>query len=152
MNFTWKSAQAAQEAFNNLREQVLVLRNQTQRSELSKEKLGKIDDYRERFKQALSNDLQIPQAVATMWEMLKSNVPSPDKLDLLFEFDQVLGLNLSSLEEEKIPEEIQKLAEEREKARQENNFVKADELRKLINTKGYLLEDAATGFRLKKKT
>ncbi len=152
MNFTWEAARAANEAYNKLHDQVLALRSQSQRSELSEEKLTKIDNYRDRFKQALSNDLQMPQAVAVMWEMLKSNIPSPDKLDLLLEFDQVLGLNLSALREEKIPDEIKQLAEKREKARRENNFAKADELRKLINSKGYLLEDISEGFRLKKKT
>ncbi len=152
MNFTWESAKAAQEAYNKLKEQVFALKNQLQRTTLSEEKLKQIDEFREKFKQGLSNDLQMPQAVAVMWEMLKSSIPSPDKLDLLFEFDKVLGLNLASVEEEKIPAEIQQLAEDREKARQEDNFVKADEIRKIINEKGYLIEDADSGFRLKKKT
>jgi len=152
MNFTWQSAQAAQEAYNKLREQVIALKSQTQRTELSPEKLEQIDELRDRFKQALANDLQMPQAIAIMWEMLKSNIPSPDKLDLLFEFDKVLGLNLSAAEQENIPEEIQQLAEERETARQENNFAKADELRKIINEKGYQVKDTDQGYKLKRRT
>ncbi len=151
MNFTWESAQAAKEAYNKLKEQALSLRNQTQRTELPQEKLGQIDDLRGRFRQALENDLQMPQAVAVMWEMLKSSILSIDKLDLLFEFDKVLGLNLSTVEEEKIPEEIQQLAEERERARQENNFAKADELRKIIEQRGYSIKDMDQGYKIKQK-
>lgn len=151
-NFTWDSARAAQEAYKKLKEQYLILKSQNQRTELSEDKLKKIDEFRDKFKEALENDVQMPQAVATVWEMLKSNIPSPDKLDLLLEFDKVLGLNLSSVEEEQIPEEIIDLAEEREKARQENNFAKADELRKIITEKGYIVDDLDKGFKLKKKT
>lgn len=151
MNFTWESAQAAQEAYNKLKELAISLKSQTQRTELSEDKLKQIDEFRDRFKQALTNDLQMPQAVAVMWEMLKSNVPSPDKLDLLFEFDKVLGLNLATVKEETIPEEIQQLAEERERARQENNFAKADELRKIIEEKGYSVKDTDQGYKLKQK-
>lgn len=152
MNFTWESAQSGQEAYKKLREQVVILKTQSQRTELSPEKLKQVDVLREKFKQALENDLQMPQAVAVMWEMLKSNVPSPDKLDLLLEFDKVFGLNLSATEEDMIPGEIRELAEEREDARRENNFAKSDELRKIINEKGYQIEDSDDGYRIKKSS
>ena len=150
MNFTWDSAKAAQEGLNNLRQLVLTLQHQTQRTELSEEKLKKIDAYREQFNQALANDLQLPRAAAVMWEMLKSNIPSIDKLDLLFEFDQVFGLKLEEVEEEKIPPEILALAQQREEARKQNDFKKADELRDQASKKGYTFEDTASGTAIKK--
>ena len=150
MNFTWDSAASAQDGLNNLRQLVLTLRHQTQRTELSEEKLKKLDSYREQFNQALANDLQLPRAVAVMWEMLKSNIPSIDKLDLLFEFDQVFGLKLNEVVDEKVPTEILALAKKREAARKQNDFKKADELRDQASKKGYTFEDTESGTAIKK--
>lgn len=150
MNFTWESAKAAQEGLKNLREQVLSLKSQTKRTVLSEEKLVKTDEFRKKFNEAVGNDLQMPQAVSVMWEMLKSNIPSSDKLDLLFEFDQVFGLKLNEVAEEKIPEQITKLAKEREQVRKSGDFKKSDELRKKIESLGFIVEDKPEGFQIKK--
>ncbi|MBI2641619.1 cysteine--tRNA ligase, partial [Candidatus Roizmanbacteria bacterium] len=98
-----------------------------------------------------SNDFQIPQALAVTWEMIKSNIPSQDKLALLYEFDQVFGLKLQDLREEKIPEEIIKLVGAREEERKKGDFKKADELRTQIESKGYTLEDTSQGTVIKRK-
>lgn len=150
LNFTWKAAAAAQEGYNKLKEYVLTLKKQKTRTTLSPEKLKKVDAFRQNFTEAISNDLQIPQALALTWEMLKSNIPSTDKLDLLFEFDQVFGLRLNEVTEEKIPEEIIKLSRQRQKYRVEKNFEKADELRKQINIKGYQIEDTPNGYQIRR--
>ncbi len=152
LNFTWQSAKSAQKTYRKLKNYVLQLKKQRARTTLSKEKLKKINIYRDRFAQAISNDLQIPQAVAIMWEMLKSNIPSEDKLDLLFfDFDSVFGLKLSEIEEEKIPQEIINLAQQREKARKDEKFKEGDQLRKEIEKKGYTIEDTPQGWQLKAK-
>lgn len=150
MNFTWEAAKAAQEGYNNLKQTLLILKKQTQRQVLSEDKLAKVDHYRKRFMETISNDLQIPQASAIMWEVAKSNIPSGDKYDLILDFDQVLGLKLDQLEEEKIPEEIIKLAEERKKARQKKNYQLSDQLRQKINDLGYIIEDNNSDYQIKK--
>ena len=151
MNFTWKSAQAAQEVFSKLKSLVNSFKSPSNsfRTILSQEKLKQLDNFRTRFSEALSNDLQLPQAVSVMWEMLKSNIPSQDKLDLLFEFDQVLGLKLKEVEEIIMPNDIIKLAQDREEARKKGDFKKADDIRKQIEAKGYMLEDHPTGFKIR---
>lgn len=149
MNFTWEAAKSTQEAYEKLKSLVIELKN-SQRTTLSEEKLKDVDEYRNKFNEAISNDLQMPQAVAIMWEALKSNIPSMDKLDLLLEFDQVLGLSLGEIEEIQIPGEVIKLAQERQETRKQGNFAKGDELRQKIKIKGYLIEDIDDSFRLKK--
>lgn len=151
MNFTWDSAKAGQEAYNNLKDYVITLRKQGQTTMLSREKLDKVDIFRQQFNQAIGNDLQTPQAVAVMWSMLKSNIPSLDKLDLLYDFDEVFGLKLREAVEEKIPDEIVKLSNEREMARKVKNFKKSDELRDKISKLGYIIEDLDKGFKIIKK-
>ncbi|MFN4212761.1 MAG: cysteine--tRNA ligase [Microgenomates group bacterium] len=150
LNFTWNSVLSAQEGYNKLKEYVLTLRQQKERTALSSDKLKKIDLFRQRFLEAVSNDLQTPQALSFMWEMLKSNIPSTDKLDLLLEFDQVLGLKLNEITQDEVPEEIIKLAKERQKARQKQDFEKADELRKKIQQLGWKIEDSQQSFKLKR--
>lgn len=150
MNFTWNAAKAAQQTYNKLKEFVLELRRQTKRQYLSEEKLIKVDTYRDQFVQALERDLQLPQAIAVLWQMLKSNIPSEDKYDLLIEFDRVLGLKLSEVVEESIPNEIIDLAEKRKEARQNKNFEESDNLRKNIEKKGYVVEDVEESYRLRK--
>ena len=150
LNFTWKSAEASQEALKKLHELVIALKKQTRRTVLSQEKLKSLNEFRSRFTESLEEDLQTPKALAVMWEMVKSNIPSTDKLDLLFEFDQVLGLRLNEIIEEKIPEEIRRLADERLAARKAKDFKKSDDLRSMIEKKGYTVEDNGEEYKLKK--
>jgi len=150
-NFTWESISAAQQTYNRLNDIVLQLRKQSNRANLSEEKLQKVSDFKKKFDSALAADFQTPQAVAVVWEMLKSNIPSVDKLDLLYEFDQVLGLKLREIEEVEIPEEIINLAKKRLQARNSKDFDESDRMRAEIEKKGYIIEDVDDVYRIKKK-
>ena len=85
------------------------------------------------------------KALAITQEVLKSNLSNADKLATILDFDQVLGLNLESLFQQKnevvVDEKIQKLITERELARQNKDWKKADELRKIITSFGFKIED-----------
>ena len=141
---------ASQIAYKKLKEYAVVLKKQISRSQLSQEKLTQLDQYRQNFIINISTDFQIPQALAGMWEMLKSNIPSTDKLDLLLEFDKVFGLNLDKVQEDKIPKDILEIAEKREEARRKGDFTLSDNLRKQIADQGYTIEDLEKGFKIKK--
>ncbi|MBI3619547.1 cysteine--tRNA ligase [Candidatus Roizmanbacteria bacterium] len=151
INFTWNSAKAANESLKNLRALTAAFRTQTERTALSQEKLKQLDDYRAAFMQAINQDLQFPRAVSIMWAMTKSNLPSTDKLDLLLEFDRVLGLDLQNVITETIPPAILELANKRQAARAENNFQTSDDLRQKIEAAGYVIEDTPSGFKVAKK-
>ena len=147
LNFTWESLQAAQTAFSKLRDQVASYRGASSRTTLSPEKQKKIDDFRIKFTTAVNDDLNTPRALASFWEMLKSNIPSGDKYDLAISFDEVLGLGLQEfqIKKVKIPAAIQKLAEKREVLREVGKFDDADTIRKSLLKKGYLIEDTPKG-------
>jgi cysteinyl-tRNA synthetase len=92
----------------------------------------------------------MPQAMSIVWEIVKSEKKSKQLADLILKFDQVLGLDLENSENylnEKIevPQEIIDLAEERKIAKANKDYAKADELRDLINSKGYAIKDSADG-------
>ncbi|OGM20412.1 cysteine--tRNA ligase [Candidatus Woesebacteria bacterium RIFCSPHIGHO2_01_FULL_38_9] len=147
LNFTWDSLSSAQIALNKLREQVLAAKTQITRTLLSTEKRKKVDDYSIRFVNAVNDDLNTPQALAVLWEALKSNIPSEDKYDLALSFDEVLGLKLAEVQDIKveIPEEIRKLLIDRDKLRLEGKFEESDKLRRSIEEKGFTLEDTQAG-------
>lgn len=156
MNFTWQALEAAQIAFIRLKEQMMTLKVESEKNSrvsLSEDKLRQIDIYRSKFTDAINNDLNTPQAVSLIWEVIKSNLPLIDKYDLVLLFDEVLGLGLADTEankEEKIPDEIMKLAEEREILRKQARFQGADMLRKKIEEKGYIVQDSPSGSNIKK--
>ena len=155
LNFTWSSMTAAQNALDKLHNfvvQTTSLKSQATRVELSKEKLKKLDAYRQKFLEAVNNDLGFPQALAVMWEMLKSNIPDVDKLDLLLEWDQIMGLNLAEAggKTVEISEDARELLKLREELRASGKFVEADQIRVKLEKLGWQVLDAAGGSRLKK--
>lgn len=100
--------------------------------------------YIEKFKKAIYNDLNIPQSLGIMWNMIKDpTIDSGTKYLILKNFDRVLGLDLekSKVEIVSIPDEIQKLIDERQKARDNKDWAKADELRNKIKSMGYEVKD-----------
>ena len=153
LNFTWKSLEAAQNALNKLREIVVNLKMETQR----KSNVGMLKKrFAEEFKNYINDDLEMPRALALLWNIVKSEkLDAKTKYNLIIDFDKVFGLKLVSLRdisrrEKKIPLPVLKLVKEREKYRKEKNFKKADELRKKIESLGWLIEDISRGPKLKK--
>lgn len=165
LNFTWEALSSAQNALNELRTAISNLK----RSSISPEKLGKVEAYQKKFTEALIDDLNLPQALAIVWEVVKSNIPSQDKHDLLLDFDEVLGFNLRQVEKVtlhqiKLPKSHTSLTtsvmplsaatisriDNRELARLSNNFTEADTLRKQIEQIDKLIiEDTPQGPRVK---
>ena len=85
--------------------------------------------------------------------MAKSDIPDPDKLDLILDFDQVLGLRLVAQAKMaiKIPKEIKELVEKREELRKKEKWDEADKIRQQIEKLGWKIEDASKGPKLKPK-
>lgn len=156
LNFTWKSLEAAQNTFNKLCEIASNLKTEVQRktSEAKPRSEAKLLllRYKKEFLSYINNDLEMPRALALLWKIIKSEkLNAKTKYALIIDFDKVLGLNLANIKTEKIPSEILKLASEREKYREEKNFKKADELRKKIESLGWLIEDTSRESKLKRK-
>jgi len=130
MEFSLENLKAAETALNKLRSY----------------KVSSFDKINQTFKQefieAVSNDLAMPEALAVVWKLMKSDIDSQEKWATLLDFDRVLGLNLDKeIIEEEIPGEVNKLIEERQEARKNKNWAESDRLRDLIKEKGYMVED-----------
>lgn len=162
-NFTWEALKSAETSLNKLRDKISnfkSIRQAQDKLQISKEKEG-IDGkkgeeekrYRDKFISAIEDDLNIPQALAIMWEIIKSDLSENEKLNLIFNFDKVFGLGLESVKKEEIiiPDEVKELIDEREDARKKKDWVKSDELRKKIFKMGFVVEDTSGGAVVRKK-
>lgn len=163
LNYSEKNLRSAQITLDKLRAQVSFLKSQTQRTTLSQEKDLMIGDYNKRFEGAMSDDLNTPQALAVLWEMFKSSIPSEDKYDLAICFDEVIGLGLKNSETGAIRKTISPLGnvifsknpldesvigkiDQRNSARAKGDFKLADEVRhELLKKDGFSVKDTVSG-------
>ncbi|MBI2593787.1 cysteine--tRNA ligase [Candidatus Daviesbacteria bacterium] len=142
MAFSFESLTGAQSALNNLRDEIRLW---DQPKEV-------VAQYWQRFLEAANDDLNIPKALAVLWELVKSEIPSSDKSATLLEMDKILGLGLEEYIGKKVevPEEVQKLIDARENARKSRDFKRSDDLRKEIKKLGYEIEDNTSGYKIRK--
>lgn len=134
MNFTWEALSGAQTALNRLREEI---------AEWGEPKIG-CAEFEQRFLDAINDDLNMPQALSIVWELVKSDYPGSAKAETLFKFDKVLGLSLPGQAWErvkKVPEEVMRLVKEREELRKKGRYHLSDQLRNKIKKMGYEIED-----------
>jgi len=130
LNFTWEAVQAAQTAWERLRAQVTALGDEAQEADFSN-----LEAY-------LQDDLNIPRLVAAIWDLLKTDLPNPQKRWLIAKADEILALGLTEAPaKEPIPPEIQALAAERDEARKAKDWARSDLLRQQLADAGYAVED-----------
>jgi len=147
LNFTWKSIEASRSALNKMIEFMRSDDNDRSESYI-------INEFDDKFKESLENNLDTPKALATAWEMIRSkDYTLNDKKETLLKFDRFFGFNLKAIKtgSPEIPQEIIELSEERIKARENKNWKKSDEIRNLIEKKGFSIEDSKEGQKIKKK-
>lgn len=149
LNFTWEGIEAASKSLERLK-------NGYQLHLVGKDEVENnlVKELEEKFHQAINDDLNMPAAMSVVWEIARTEKKSPKLAELLLKFDTVLGLKIEEETNQffkEIPEEIIKLVEEREIARKNKDWIKSDELRELINQKGYDIKDTKQGTEIKKK-
>ena len=144
LNFTLKALESAQISFDKLKDRITKLKQE-------KTSKGNIKSYEKTFLEHINNDLNIPGALALVWEVMKTErLGSKQKLELIKKFDKILGLDLDKIKQDKTPTELKELLKQREKSRKDKDWSKADKLRDEIKSKGYIIEDSTKGPRLKR--
>lgn len=155
LSFSYNSLDSARSSRLSLFNKVLELKEQAVNEEDTKEST-EVHKYGQRFDQYVSNDLNVPRALAELWGLLKNrSLPAGVRLEEACRMDRVLGLGLEELEpdiEEELSPEERELIKERERARNEKKFQKADELRNILLEKGIVLKDTPQGTEWVKKT
>lgn len=122
----------------------------------SKNKIDKelLDSTKKEFLASLDNDFDTPKALAVIFNFIREvNKQGNGKqaYDLMIEIDKILGLNLDKLKKDKIPEKVKELVKQREKARNDKDWAKADKLRDTIKELGFVVEDSKDGQKIKKE-
>ena len=107
-----------------------------------------IEFYQEKFKEALSNDLNTSNALTVLYDVLKSDLNNNSKLNLISSFDEVLSLNL--LKPKKILTDdlrlyIENKIQERKQAKIDKDYEKADQIRQELASKGIVIKDTREG-------
>ncbi len=140
LNFTWEALEGAQTALLRMR------------AHLSSQVGTVHNDYKERFLEIITNDLDTSRALALVWEVAKdTTISERDRNATLLDFDKVLGLGLTLQKNEVIPENIQTLIGQRDEARKNKDWSKSDEIRDEINKLGYEIVDTENGSEIRKK-
>ncbi|NGX39227.1 MAG: Cysteine--tRNA ligase [Chlamydiae bacterium] len=158
LNFTMQGLEAARATLERLGDFV----DRLQKVEGEGESVSSLlEEAKEAFIKPLADDLNIAEALAALFELVrKVNSLCDEKkigkeeaiavLDLLREFDAVLGFIPFEREELDIPQQLIDALAKREEARKGKNWAEADKQRDLITSSGYLIEDTPSGPRLKK--
>lgn len=147
MNFTFTSLEAAQNALIKLRKSACTL---------EETEVG-VSEFEAEFKQAMNEDINSPKALAILWDMLKSDIPSGQKLHGLYMMDEVLGFGLKEYRETElrkkpltIPHEVRELADMRQTMRKSKQFAQADQIRNKILKLGFEVVDIDKGYEIRK--
>ena len=141
--FTYESLNQADNAYKKLKKRVLELKD-----------IGTVDNdafdlYNNKFKDELNNNLNTANAITLIHNILKdSDISDKTKLELIKEFDKVLSLDLTKDFEVRLDideDEINELISERNIAKQNKNYIKADEIRNKLLDMGIILKDTREG-------
>ncbi len=160
LNFTFEGIDAAKASVDRLNELIRKLQEVKSGSKSSVLIKKEIDAAEAAFEKAMDDDLNISEALAAVFELVKSinqhiDNNSIDKksaaaaLEFLGKVDSVLVV-MDFEAGEKLPNELLQLIEKREHLRKEKKFAEADKIRAKLQEKSIQLDDTPEGVRWKR--
>lgn len=145
--FSFENLQQAEHAYNKLKQKTIALK-----ADLSVEApySEEAKSYLEAFNGALADDLNTANAITVVYNVLKSQLSSTEKANLIAQMDEVLSLNLLiEAEQSKGGEQdetwIIEAIEKRSAAKASKDWALADEIRNNLKAKGIVIKDTAQG-------
>ncbi len=164
--FSWENLDNAALTFNKLIAKIAALKPSDEAIEQ-----GAFDTLKQKFTDALENDLNTALSVTALYDVLKYNTSDATKLALLADFDKVLGLDLMKKADAKRKElasapkageftvisesgesdpAIEALIKARQEAKKAKNFAEADRIRDELKAQGVEITDIPGGAKWKK--
>lgn len=152
--FSWEAMEGAKNARKALTQRIArILDESTKQTDNKLSVQGK--EVLEAFTNALEDDLASPRCLSELQKMLKNpDLNSNEKISLLQNMDQILGLNLISnalaLNNQKTDiseadSDIQALIQQRTEAKKQKNYALSDKIRSELQEQGIILEDTPQG-------
>ncbi len=178
LNFTFAALNQAKSSLDRINEFVSQLGSLSLEEGETSEVLALVNEMRQKFIQALSDDLNFSSSLTAVFEMIKKvniltaqnkilktdaknvikAIASINKVLRIVSFPPGISVNERAevgpevdvkFEEQSLPEEIENRINEREKARQQKNYALADKIRDELMEQGFVLEDTKDGVRWK---
>ncbi|NCT54679.1 cysteine--tRNA ligase [Candidatus Falkowbacteria bacterium] len=153
MEYSEEILKQAQEGLNSLRRQFVKLDKTKGEAKVN-------EDLKNKFLEALNDDLNMPKALAVVNSVFKAKIIEAEKYETLVDFDKVLGLKLEDIiidDEAKevssfdLTEEIKEKVRLRIIARENKDFAQADALRLEIEAAGFMVKDEKYEFKIYRK-
>jgi len=146
--FTWEALDAAANALAHALARLKVHVMQIKRLAGKAQPVHHPEDLKD-FRAAVEDDLNTPRALAAMWSVVKESEIAPERTyGALLEMDKVLGLGLKDIREVALPitdKEVDGLIDERNAARKQKDFARADEIRDRLAEMGVEIQDTPSG-------
>ena len=143
LEFSYETMDSSKTAYHKLLNRIGSLKEE---GTLDQEAISR---YKDKFKEALENDLNTALAITTLYDVLKdSSISDATKLELIADFDKVLSLDLLKKDAEidkDLEEYILKEIERRNEAKKNKDFALADQIRDELKAKGITLIDSREG-------
>ncbi|MDY0407307.1 cysteine--tRNA ligase [Virgibacillus sp. 179-BFC.A HS] len=162
INFSEKLLQGAKNSLDRIRTAYFNLdyRKNVSMDLLDDEEkwLEKLDAFKRQFETAMDDDFNTANGISILFDITKeANVYLQSKQtstkiikafqNTLVTLMDVLGIDITVQEQELLDEDIEQLIVERNQARKNRNFTRADEIRDLLKEKNVILEDTPQGVR-----
>jgi len=151
LTFSYDILDGAQNEYNKLKNKIKNITPNEE--EIQKERF---EEYNNKFKEALSNDLNTSMTLTILYDVIKSEINNNTKIELIKNFDEVLSLNLLKEEKQELDEntinKINELIEKRNIAKKEKNYEEADRIRNELLDMNIIIKDTREGttFEIKK--
>lgn len=144
LNFSFEALDAAQNALNNIYQEISTWERPSKGA----------PQYEEFFFEAVSDDLNLPAALAVLHNMINDNtISTAQKKRSILKFDDILGLDFKKIRKQniRVPKHIQKLVAKRQTLRAAQKYSEADLIRQQIEQQGFNIEDKDNGPKITKK-
>ena len=150
LTFSYDILDGAQNEYNKLKNKIKNITSNEEK--IQKEKY---EEYNNKFKDALSNDLNTSMSLTVLYDVLKADINNNTKLELIKDFDKVLSLDLLKEDNKEIDKElmnkINELVEKRNQAKQNKNYELADKIRNELLDMNIIIKDTREGTIIEQK-
>lgn len=163
-NFTFARLESAMATIESLDNTLKRLKSYTPRNtKVRREFRDELQSHVQNFVASLENDFDTVIALTSVFDFIKNTHRDIDAdslttkevssvIEVLRSWDGVMGVfDWVIFETTSIPENIQKLAQERQEAKKNKDFSRADEIRKEVENAGYTITDSKDGPIIEKK-
>jgi len=147
INFSYDVLEQSKNSLQRLNDFVNNLKNSKK-----KDDLNSIIKTKQALINAMNDDFDTPQAFSIVFDFVRKVNKiggSKKSYELMLDIDKIF--NILTIQKSTVPKKIEKLIKEREIARKNNDWKKADVTRGKINALGYIIEDSIYGPIIKKK-